>query len=452
MTDSHRSGTLTDHDDILTAPVFPAASASKSSEAPMPHIHLVSLKLRNFKGIAGLDLDLDESLTLLAGVNGVGKTSVMQALLAAVTHSWVWKSPGSYPLIAFPGSVVRAATSGTEVVLGMRITQSDRVASLCSVEFTVDDELPKLDITDRKRLQKFLDNLPGPLPLVVYYEQNRGVSPNSSGRRVTVSSKRNRFSSLDTTVSSPSEFKLWFFEKEGDEGREALRRQNLKYEDPELATIRGLLPRLDGFTAIRSRKPPDSEERILLLEKEGMEIDFDSLSGGERAFILLAADLCRRLMLESPNTPVAEVPGIVCIDEIELHLHPAWQRRILKTLMEMFPACQFVVSTHSPQVIAGVEARHVRLLVPGENGVRRVSQPLASKGHDSNYVLRGVLDTPERDDHVSQLLAKFDDLADDRNFDKAQRMLDELEQAVEGQSSAVAIRQAKLNRLRRTVK
>ena len=299
---------------------------------------------------------------------------------------------------------------------------------------------------------KFLENLLGPLPLVVYYEQNRGVSPSSGGRRVTVSSKQNRLSSLDTTVSSPNEFKLWFFEKEGDEGREVLRRQDLKYEDPELATIRGLLPRLDGFRAVRSRKRPDSDERTLLLEKEGMEIDFDSLSGGERAFILLAADLCRRLMLESPDTPVAEVPGIVCIDEVELHLHPAWQRRILKTLMEMFPACQFVVSTQSPQVIAGVEARHVRLLEPGENGVRKVSRPLASKGHDSNYVLRGVLDTPERDDNVSQLLARFDDLADDSNIDEAQRVLDELEQAVEGQSSAVAIRQAKLNRLRRSVK
>ena len=424
----------------------------------MPHtLRLNSLKLHNFKGIAELDLELDESLTLLAGVNGVGKTSVMQALLVAVTHSWVQKPGGSYPLIGSPGSVVRAGTSGTKIVLGMSITQPDptrpgRISTIRSVEFTIDDVVPKLDRIDRQSLRKFLEELPGPLPLVVYYEQNRGISPNSSGRRVTVSSRRNRDSSLDTTVSSPTEFKIWFFEKEGDEGREALRRQSLKYEDPELATIRGLLPQFDGFTAVRSRKPPDSDERILLLEKEGMEIDFDSLSGGEQAFFLLAADLARRLMLECPDTPVDEAPGIVCIDEIELHLHPAWQRRILKTLMETFPACQFVVSTHSPQVIAGVEARHVRVLEPGKNGVRKVSPTIASKGHDSNYILEGILDTPERDEEVNQLLGKFDLLVDDRDFNRAQRVLDDLERAVEGQSSAVAIRQAKLNRLRRTEK
>ena len=420
-------------------------------------LHLKSMKLRNFKGIAELDLELDESLTLLAGVNGAGKTSVMQALLAAVTHAWVQKPPGSYPLIRFPGSVLRAGTSGTEIVLGMAITQPNptqpgRISFSWSVPFTIDDGVPKLDRIDRQPLREFLEKVPGPLPLVVYYEQNRGISPNSSGRRVTVSSTRNRDSSLATTVSSPAEFKVWFFEKEGDEGREALRRQNLRIEDPELATIRGLLPQLDGFTAVRSRKPPDSDERILLLEKEGMEIDFDSLSGGEQAFFLLAADLARRLMLEYRNTPVAEAPGIVCIDEIELHLHPAWQRKILKTLMETFPACQFVVSTHSPQVIAGVEARHVRLLEPGMDGVRTITHPIASKGHDSNYVLRGVLDTPERDAEVSQLIAEFDRLADAGNYEEARRVLDDLDHAVEGQSSAVAIRQAKLNRLRRTEK
>ena len=226
----------------------------------------------------------------------------------------------------------------------------------------------------------------------------------------------------------------------------------MEYEDRELAVVRGLLNKLDGFSAVRSRKPSDRDERTLFLEKDGANIPFDSLSGGEQAFFLLVADLARRLMLAFPDTPVAEAPGVVCIDEIELHLHPSWQRRILRTLMEMFPACQFVVSTHSPQVIGGVEARHVRLLTLDENGVRKVSQPLASKGRDSNYVLKGILDTPERDDDVSHLFAEFDRLADAGELEDAERVLGRLDEAVEGQSSGVAIRQAKWNRLRRAAK
>lgn len=400
-----------------------------------------SLKLRNFKGIAELELALDESLTLLAGVNGVGKTSVIQALVATVAYTW-WAKGG-----AFPESVARTGAPGTEVTLELS------AGSRPPLRLHFSHRKGRLDLDYREfwKLSKNPEALPPPRPLIVYYEQSRVAVPGPDALHLLpVSSEDNRKSSLHTTASSPIEFMTWFFEKEADEGRETRDRQDLKYEDPELATIRGLLRRLDGFTAIRSRKPPDRRERILLLKKEGAEVPFDSLSGGEQAFFLLAADLARRLMLESPNTPVAEAAGIVCIDEIEIHLHPAWQRRILKSLMEAFPNCQFIVSTHSPQVIAGVEARHVRLLTLGENGVREVSRPIASKGRDSNYVLRGILDTPERDDDVSRLFDRFDRLIDAGEMEEAERVLGELGQAVEGQSSGVAIRQAKWNRLRRS--
>ena len=413
---------------------------------PIPRsLHLKSLKLRNFKGIAELHLAFDESLTLLAGVNGVGKTSVMQGLVAAVTHTWHRNPPHNYPCFMFPERVVRAGAAGTEIVLEVVVPDQPPV----NVQFAVRDHRLELVRSQRSGLNQFLQSSQATLPLVVYYEQKRVASPSPSGRNVSVSAELNRQSSLQTTVSSPREFTTWFFEKEADESQEVRERRDVAYEDRELAAVRGLLKQLDGFSAVRSRKPPDVGERTLFLEKDGANIPFDSLSGGEQAFFLLAADLARRLMLASPGTPIAEAPGIVCIDEIELHLHPAWQRRILRTLMETFPACQFVVSTHSPQVIGGVEARHVRLLTPGENGVRKVSQPLASKGRDSNYVLTGILDTPERDDDVSHLFAEFDRLVDAGELEEAERVLGSLDEAVEGQSSGVAIRQAKWNRLRR---
>ena len=96
-----------------------------------------------------------------------------------------------------------------------------------------------------------------------------------------------------------------------------------------------------------------------------------------------------------------------------------------------------------------VKARHVRLIEPAENGLRKVSQPLASRGRDSNYVLTGILDTPDRDDVVSKLFDDFDRLIDDGDLDAAERVLDDLGRAVEGESPRVAIRQAKWNRLRR---
>ena len=418
----------------------------------MPRFPYVkALKLRNFKGIAKMNLELDESLTLLAGVNGSGKTSVLQALLAVVTKMWRLRPPHDYPHFQVPASVGRAGTSETEIAI--EIAAPGRLATLGQHPMEARLAIPEpgqgFELTRDPLLTQFFNSIPSSLPLVVYYEQNRLVGSNFGARNVSVSSAENRASSLNTTISSPSEFKAWFFEKEADEGQETRERKDLGYEDPELAKIRKLLERLDGFTAVRSRKPPDSRERTLFLEKDGTDISFDSLSGGEQAFFLLAADLARRLMLASPDTDVAEAPGIVCIDEIELHLHPAWQKRILRTLIEAFPDCQFVVTTHSPQVISGVEAQYIRLLTPAEDGVREVSQPSASKGRDSNFILRGILDTPERDDDVSHIFDKFDRLVDEGELEKAECVLGELDEVVEGQSSAVAIRRAKWNRLSR---
>ena len=408
-------------------------------------LHPKALKVRNFKGIAELDLALDESLTLLAGVNGAGKTSVLQALLAAVTQAWWHKPPDHFPQFRLPEGVTRAGTTGTKILLELAVPDQSPI----TLQFEVHEQRLNPDPSQLAPLQRYYQQFSPSLPLVVYYEQNRVSRPQSGHLNVTVSSKENRASSLSTTVSSPNEFKAWFFEKEADEGQEVRERRNLEYADSELEAVRTVLKQLDGFSAVRSRKPSESAHRTLYLVKHGVNIPFDSLSGGEQAFFMLAADLARRLMLASPNTSVNKASGIVCIDEIELHLHPAWQKKILRTLVDTFPLCQFVVTTHSPQVIGGVEAHHVRLIEPGDNGHRTVSQPMASKGRDSNYVLKGILDTPESDDSVSELFDEFDRLLDDDDLDAAERVLDELRKVVEGESSRVAIRQAKWNRLRR---
>ena len=403
--------------------------------------HPRSLKLRNFKGISELELKFDETLTLLAGVNGVGKSSVMEALLAAVCRVWHQFPPHETPPFPLLERVVRTGAECAELVLGL----GDQNGDIIEFHLELREGSPKFV---KPLWAGFTDNIQPLLPLVVYYEQNRGVGGGEyQGTTVSVSSGEVRKSSLRTTISSPSEFRTWFFEKEADEGQEIRERKDLGHMDPELKIVRQVLKQLDGFTRVRSRKPSDSRVRTLFLEKEGIDIAFDSLSGGERAFFLLAADLARRLMLACPGKPIAEVPGIVCIDEIELHLHPAWQRRILKTLMETFSACQFIVTTHSPQVIGGVEARHVRLLTPAGNGLRKVSQPIASKGRDSNYVLRGILGSTERDADVNELFDKFDDLVDSGKLEEAEHVLKELAEAVEGESSRVALRRAKWNRL-----
>ena len=89
-------------------------------------------------------------------------------------------------------------------------------------------------------------------------------------------------------------------------------------------------------------------------------LELDQLSGGQRAVLALAADLAWRMAQGNPHLdgPLRS-EAIVLIDEVELHLHPSWQQRILNDLRRTFPNAQFIVSTHSPQVLTTVEPKHI---------------------------------------------------------------------------------------------
>ena len=411
--------------------------------APYPHVR--SLKIQNFKAISKLDIRLDDSLTLLAGVNGIGKTSVIEAFLGTVTAAWNWLArPGEMPRFSPSGDLLRYGAQDGRIEFDLAIGRDVRVAWTTPVKR---DRLEDAKLLEHDEMRKLLRRI-SPVPLVVSYSQDR-IGGLESGRNLP-RSKTNRAAALDATSRALSDFENWYFEKEGDEAREAKERGDLAYSDPEVHAVQEVLKKVaGGSTSLRSRKPDGSMDRMLFLRKEGgSEIPFESLSGGELAYFLLAVDLARRLLLEFPDRVLADAPGFVCIDEIELHLHPAWQRQILTFLMDLFPRCQFVVTTHSPQVIGSVAARHVHLLSSDSMGSIDVTEPVASKGRDTNYVLAGIMDTPEQDPLVDDLFEEFDRLVDAGALDDADKVLDELDDLVEGKSSRVSLRRAKCRRLR----
>ena len=399
---------------------------------------ILAIKLTDFKGMSSIDLSLDESLTLIAGKNGVGKTSLLEALILSISNIWLhYFEPTVIYHLANPLS--------TAVRVGRSIAKCQ--VAICSPTgklFTVTLSMRKEDsdwtLDDAEEL--YNDELSMTPPPIIYYSQDR-ISAVEPKRQVQTDEY-----TIDGGVNSVLQFKEWFFEKEGDEGREVKDRKDLTYSDPDLDAIRQVLTGIEGFRAIRSRLKEGSTQRVLYVDKNAFLLPFDSLSGGEKAFFILAVDLARRLKLKYPDKDLKECRAIVCVDEIELHLHPAWQRRILGELTDMFPACQFIVSTHSPQVMGGVAARNIRLLSQDEHGRVIVKVPAAAKGRDSNYILEALLDGTERDVAASKLFLEFDEHIDAGAFEEAERILGELEGIVEGGSSRVAARRIKLNRRR----
>lgn len=113
-----------------------------------------------------------------------------------------------------------------------------------------------------------------------------------------------------------------------------------------------------------------------------------------------------------------ETQGLVLIDELDLHLHPAWQRRIVQGLSKIFPKVQFIATTHSPQILGEVDAEQVRLL---SNGM--IESPSQSFGLTSDEILRNVMGTRDMNASISADVERIYELIDQEKYDEARRKL-----------------------------
>jgi hypothetical protein len=162
----------------------------------------------------------------------------------------------------------------------------------------------------------------------------------------------------------------WFNNVDADEAR-AMRDSGQKDELPELKAVREALSKamLDRYE--RPRMLGNPPELVIYEKGTDRAYKVGQLSDGYRAMLALVMDLARRIAQARGDDRLTEgsllnFPAIVLIDEIELHLHPSWQQTVLTTLMGIFTNTQFIVTTHSPQVLTSIPAKHIRILSDGK--------------------------------------------------------------------------------------
>ena len=152
---------------------------------------------------------------------------------------------------------------------------------------------------------------------------------------------------------------------------------------------------------------------------------WSELSDGYHMFIALVADIARRAVMlnevDGPEAP-ARVEGVVLIDELDLHLHPRWQRVALPRLRSAFPRLQLVVTTHSPQLLSSAANRHIRRLVGGRLQEDRV----LVEGRDTNAILREYMHTEDRGAEGIHALQTLHDLIDRDRREEAVQVYEEL--------------------------
>ena len=170
------------------------------------------------------------------------------------------------------------------------------------------------------------------------------------------------------------------------------------------------------------------EQGIDFVYSEGsrkVRIPLRQMSDGYRCSISLVADIAYRMALLNPQlleNVVDETSGVILIDEVDLHLHPSWQQRILGILLSVFPKVQFIVTTHAPSVINSVKQENIRILT--DEGI--VTAPVEVYGKDVNGILKSVMESSSRPKEILELFDKFHTDMDNSDFVQAEAILQEI--------------------------
>lgn len=358
---------------------------------------LKSVEIENYRAIEKLSLWLDPSLTVLHGDNGCGKTSVLSAiavglgaipeLLSDVSeldfHEKDQREGAEEPRISL------TAMDGTfwERQSG-RVNDQMREQKMIALARFLESRVirAKVDLDD--------------LPLAAFYSTDRivsGLSKVPDDLKVRFP----RLSALKGALAARTDFGrllTWFYFKEVEELKVQRERRDFDYQSKDLAAVRqaiaSMLPEV--FDPRTESNPP---RFVVSRKSEGRveKLSLDQLSGGYRIMLALAADLAARMVTGNPHLDdPLKSEAVVLIDELELHLHPAWQQRILADLQRTFPNAQFIVSTHSPQVLTTVEPQRIVELVREGDRIVAGAPGGATYGAEAGDVLSVVMGVEER--------------------------------------------------------
>ncbi|MDZ7938444.1 MAG: AAA family ATPase [Rhodoferax sp.] len=312
---------------------------------------LRELTVTNYRSFQNESFIFSPRVTVIAGVNGRGKSTILDgvSLLLSRLLPQVTPAKGGYKYLR-PQDIHRDAEDGLKLTLSVTF---ENIPVTFSVEYDQESGqrptklLPQIK-QEIRRIYGNPQRVGDAAPIAVYYTTDRAAYrlPKRLLKGLSQDQKAAYHGALTNRQIDfrdfMSRYQTWADSVANRSDRDGKNQRTLNTID---RAIQEFLP---GFSDVRVETQP----LRLLVSKQGQQLDLTQMSDGERALLAIMIDLCRRLVLANPelDDPL-EGTGVVLIDEIELHLHPKWQREIVDKLRRTFPRIQFVLTTHSPFLI-----------------------------------------------------------------------------------------------------
>lgn len=401
-----------------------------------------AIEISNFKAFEQRSFDFHPEFNLVVGVNGTGKTSLLDAL-AVATGSWflglrgydsrhIWHDEVRLAAHKFDGEIrfepqypVKVTARGVVVDRPLQWERSVETPG-GKTRFKQAGDIKALAASVEQTVRDAGDVV---LPLISYYGTGRLWQEPRAESQVKTEQKLIRqkaVSRLDGYLNSVTpristrELVLWI-------ARQSWAGYQQGRETPVFKAVkRAVVSCLEGADNLYF-DPKRGEVVVVMKGARGTQ-PFFNLSDGQRCMLAMVGDIAQKAAKLNPqfgDAVLTRTPGVVLIDELDLHLHPRWQRRVISDLRRTFPAIQFICTTHSPQLIGQARADEVIMLdgaVPGHPG--------QSYGMDSNWVLRNIMGGQDRDPEVATQLDEIFELVEDNAFSKAQKKVDGLRKTI----------------------
>lgn len=382
-------------------------------------MYVSKIRMQNFRCYTDFTMNFSPGVTVIVAENGKGKTAILDGL--AITMA-------PY-LAAFPGIKVRnfqpndvrmvmdapAAQDGLQirrmkyllpVVLETEVKADDGKAyswkrELKTVKGKTSSVSAKFVSDYGKKVAEAL-NQPGDqeiiLPVLGYYGTSRMWNDSSLLKRKKVDLARSSgYIECLEPSGSYNTFAQWFryATESALEYDRIIAEKNLKTKNPYRVILNAINKAI--ITCIQSMGWTDlkysfAAQNLLICHPEMGELPLEAMSDGARSVISMAADIAYRMARLNPDMGedvTLKTSGVVLIDEVDMHLHPSWQQTVVSDLVKAFPKVQFIVTTHSPQVLTSVPAECIRIL-HWDNDLVDIEEPTFSLGAESSQLLRDI--------------------------------------------------------------
>lgn len=409
---------------------------------------LHSITLSNFHRFEQYTVNFDDSLTVLVGDNGSGKSSILRAASIALS-AYLSGFEGASAIgitvqdarlktYSQGGTIDRQAQYPVEIeatgaMKGEFITWKRSLNSPKGKTTRVDaKELTNLSKTFSQQLREGDSDLI--LPLVAYYGTGRlWANKQTKSSDVREASRVEGYrDSLDAEINDKA--LLAWFKKMTMQEIQLSRRSDAPQCFPSLSAVRQAIAtcfaRVSGYDGVEVDYNFDMNDLDVIYRDGRGEIKslpLGYLSDGYRTTLSMVADIAYRMALLNPGLSadvIKETPGVVLIDEVDLHLHPKWQARILEDLRAIFPKIQLIVTTHAPLVITSVHSRNIRLV--GE-GISEATAPESEVyGGNLGRLVTTLMEASDRPKPVQELLDSFYIELDRGRYAQAKVLLNEL--------------------------